>query len=45
MIDYSRDVVSDEIVACQKHILACERFLKDIKKEGTREIPYVFDDE
>ncbi|MBU8583569.1 terminase large subunit [Bacillus paralicheniformis] len=45
MIDYSRDVVSGEIVACQKHIWACERFLKDIKREGTREFPYVFDDE
>ncbi|TWK49908.1 hypothetical protein CHCC20347_4534 [Bacillus paralicheniformis] len=45
MIDYSRDVVSGEIVACQKHIWACERFLNDIKREGTREFPYVFDDE
>ncbi|PAV34816.1 hypothetical protein CJD29_15570, partial [Bacillus licheniformis] len=45
MIDYSRDVISGEIVACEKHIWACQRFLNDIKREGTREFPYVFDDE
>ncbi|MCY8915646.1 terminase large subunit [Bacillus atrophaeus] len=45
LIDYSRDVISGEIVACEKHIWACQRFLNDIKREGTREFPYVFDDE
>ncbi len=45
LIDYSRDVISGEIVACEKHIWACERFLNDVSREGTREFPYVFDDE
>ncbi|QHL55816.1 hypothetical protein C7M23_02942 [Bacillus subtilis] len=27
LIDYSRDVISGEIEACEKHIWACERFL------------------
>ncbi|MCC9020937.1 terminase large subunit [Bacillus nakamurai] len=45
LIDYSRDVISGEIVACEKHIWACQRFLNDISREGTREFPYVFDDE
>ncbi|WP_041344308.1 terminase large subunit, partial [Bacillus subtilis] len=31
--------------ACEKHIWACERFLNDVSREGTREFPYVFDDE
>ncbi len=45
LIDYSREVISGEIVACEKHIWACERFLNDVSREGTREFPYVFDDE
>ncbi|WIG48738.1 terminase large subunit [Bacillus halotolerans] len=45
LIDYSRDVISGESVACEKHIWACERFLNDVSREGTREFPYVFDDE
>ncbi|MDP8525507.1 terminase large subunit [Bacillus subtilis] len=45
LVDYSREVISGEIVACEKHIWACERFLNDVSREGTREFPYVFDDE
>ncbi|MDA1478285.1 terminase large subunit [Bacillus changyiensis] len=45
MIDYSHGIISGEIVACQKHIWACQRFLNDIKREGTREFPFIFDDE
>lgn len=45
LIDYSNDVLSGEIIACQKHKWACERFLRDIEREGTDEFPYVFDDE
>ncbi|MEC0356273.1 terminase large subunit [Bacillus halotolerans] len=45
LIDYSRDVISGEIVACEKHIWACQRFLEDIKKEATENFPYYFDDE
>ncbi len=37
LLDYSRDVISGEIVACEKHIWACHRFLNDVSREGTRE--------
>ncbi|MHA6745882.1 hypothetical protein QP564_013615 [Bacillus subtilis] len=30
LIDYSHEVISGEIVACEKHIWACERFLNDV---------------
>jgi len=32
LIQYSNDIVNGEIVACKKHIKACERFLRDIDK-------------
>jgi len=45
LIDYCYDVLNGEIVACQKHKWACERFLRDVEREGTDEFPYVFDEE
>jgi phage terminase large subunit-like protein len=45
MIDYCHDVLSGEIIACQKQKWACQRFLRDIKREGTEEFPYVFNEE
>jgi phage terminase large subunit-like protein len=45
LIDYSHDVLNGEIVACQKHKWACERFLRDVEREGTEEFPYVFNEE
>lgn len=45
MIDYCHDVLSGEIIACQKHKWACQRFLRDIEREGTDEFPYIFDEE
>jgi phage terminase large subunit-like protein len=45
LIDYCYDVLNGEIVACQKHKWACERFLRDIEREGTDEFPYIFDEE
>jgi phage terminase large subunit-like protein len=45
LIDYCHDVLNGEIVACQKHKWACERFLRDIEREGTEEFPYIFDEE
>ncbi|MDE3838652.1 terminase large subunit [Bacillus methanolicus] len=45
LIDYSHDVLNGEIIACQKHKWACERFLRDIKREGTEEFPYTFNEE
>lgn len=44
LIDYSKDVVRGEVIACRKHEWACKRFLRDIEREGTEEFPYVFDE-
>ena len=45
LIQYSKDCVADTRHVCQKHRWACERFLKDLKKPGTKEFPYIFDEE
>lgn len=45
LIQYSRDVLNGKIMACQKHRWACERFLRDIAREGTEEFPYIFVEE
>lgn len=45
MIHYCHDVINQEIIACQKHIWACMRFLRDVEREGTEEFPYVFDED
>jgi phage terminase large subunit-like protein len=45
MVQYCHDVLDGEIVACQKHKWACQRFLRDIEREGTDELPYIFDEE
>lgn len=45
LIQYSKDCIADTRRVCQKHRWACERFLKDLKKTGTKEFPYIFDEE
>lgn len=40
---YCEDAISGNIVACQKHKWACERFLKDLTREGQKDFPYFFD--
>lgn len=45
LIQYSKDCIADTRHVCQKHRGACERFLKDLKKSGTKEFPYIFDEE
>jgi phage terminase large subunit-like protein len=45
LIQYSRDVINGKLLACQKHKWACERFLRDIEREGTEEFPYLFKEE
>ena len=45
LIQYSKDCITDTRHVCQKHRWACERFLKDLKKSGTKEFPYIFDEE
>ncbi|MEI5893125.1 terminase large subunit [Bacillus cereus] len=45
MLDYCDDVLSGEVVACQKHKQACKRFLRNIEREGSEDFPYVFNEE
>jgi len=45
LIKYSNDIISSEIVACKKHKWACERFLRDLKKVGTKGFPWIFEEE
>jgi len=45
LIKYSERILNGEIVACEKHKWACRRFLNDLKREGTEEFPYIFDEE
>lgn len=45
LIQYSKDCIADTRHVCQKHRRACERFLKDLKKSGTKDFPYIFDEE
>lgn len=45
LIQYSKDCIADTRHVCQKHRWACERFLNDLMKSGTKEFPYIFDEE
>lgn len=45
LIQYSKGCIADTRHVCQKHRWACERFLNDLKKSGTKEFPYTFDEE
>jgi phage terminase large subunit-like protein len=45
LTDYCHDVLNNQIVACTKHKLACQRFLNDLQQEGTDGFPYIFDDD
>jgi phage terminase large subunit-like protein len=45
MIGYSNSVLSGDTVACKKHKWACERFLKDLQRQGADNFPYIFSEE
>lgn len=45
MIHYCHDVINGQVIACQKHIWACMRFLSDVEREGKEDFPYIFDDD
>lgn len=45
MLDYCDDVLNGEVIACQKHKQSCQRFLRDIEREGSEDFPYVFNEE
>ncbi|GIO57909.1 terminase [Paenibacillus cineris] len=42
---YAEQVVKGEIIACKKVIQACFRHLNDLKRQGTDDFPYVFNEE
>lgn len=41
---YASDVVEGRVVACRYVILACQRFLNDLTRQGDEDWPYVFDE-
>ena len=45
LLTYCDAVLSGEIIACQKHRWACERFKRDLRFENTEAFPYVFNEE
>ncbi|MEK5036377.1 terminase TerL endonuclease subunit [Paenibacillus sp. FSL R7-0302] len=45
MMSYCYDVIHDDVPACQKHKQACERFLRDMDRAGSKDFPYVFDED
>ena len=45
LIQYSKGCIADTRHVCQKHRWACERFLNDLKKSGTKDFLYIFDEE
>ena len=45
LIKYSNDVLSGDIIACEKHKWACLRFLSDLEREKLKQFPYVFNEE
>lgn len=45
LVQYSKGCIADTRHVCQKHRWACERFLNDLKKSGTKDFPYIFDEE
>lgn len=45
LTQYAQDVIDDNIVSCVKHKWACQRFLRDLKRQGDANFPYVFSNE
>lgn len=42
---YAEQVVKGKIIASQKVKLACKRHLNDLKRQGTKDFPWIFDEE
>ncbi|MBQ0079683.1 MAG: terminase large subunit [Eubacterium sp.] len=45
VIKYCENCISGKIPSGQKHIWACERFIKDLDRIGTPDFPYIWDEE
>jgi phage terminase large subunit-like protein len=41
--NYAVDIVDGKIIACKKHIAACNRFLNDLTKISQEDYPFYFD--
>ncbi|MGG4011424.1 terminase large subunit [Bacillus smithii] len=42
---YAEQVVAGNIIASKKVIQACKRHLNDLKRQGTNDFPYIFDED
>jgi phage terminase large subunit-like protein len=45
LVKYSEDVIAGRVISCQKHKWACQRFLSDLAREGSKDFPFVFDED
>lgn len=45
LIQYANDCIAGVIPSGQKHIWACERYLKDLERIGTPGFPYLWDEQ
>lgn len=42
LIKYSEDIIDGNIIACQKHKWACQRFLDDLERQNNIDFPFIF---
>ena len=40
---YANKVINNKIIVCEKEKLACQRHLNDLKKQGTKSFPFIYD--
>lgn len=45
LIQYANDCITGDIPSGQKHIWACERFLRDLDRVGMTDFPYIWDEQ
>ena len=45
MKQWAEEAVNGECLVCEKEKWACMRFLRDLEREGTKEFPFIFDED
>lgn len=45
LIEYCNQCINGDIPSGQKHIWACDRFLRDLERIGTADFPYIWDEQ
>lgn len=45
LLQYCDEIITGKRIACKKHKWAAQRFIKDIKRQGNEDFPYVFNEE